>query len=685
MARAYHSLPSRFGRTLRGLSLAGAALLLSLTTFSQSPSPSPSDGPLGGYTISGNTEVGARWVGVNGDEDKFRSDINQRSGFKFFDSSVRFDNNDAGSRFVDSGLIMASGWGSDPSGSVRANIEKKGTFRLDTNIRRVALFNDLRNHAIGDTRINYHNYNIKRNFGDLDLTIFPESQKFRLRLGGSYNLQSDPFTYTSRASNAFPVEATSRAKAFDYRIGADTQLLGFNISGTYGFREFIDRTSYRLLGPNEGDVVDTRVILEMERKNPIDGRTHFGILSVQRTFAERFDVTAKIVQSQTSIESRLDEYVLYRVAAVQTRDIYSINGDASRPQTRADLGMTWRITDAFRLSNTFTFDSFHIDGSIYLAQNLVISTNPTLSFFYYVTKYRRFQNTFEGDYQFSDRFALNAGYRVTNRDVFLSTYFRNVRTNVLEAGGEDVSNTTNSFIGGAKIKPLKNWSIYADTEIGKADNVFTRAGNADFTNYRIRSLMRFDKFAASVSYISRDNEIPTDTSRAVPRITDTQSRTFSATLDWSPMDELTLSGGYNRFNLTSRATINFIPTFVDGLSEYYVRDNYFFVDAAFKPNRRFAFFGTYRWNKDTGHGDRTVPALAAPLLIGSYPFDLKMPEVRASVRINRHLDWNVGYQYYDYREEPIQNIQWGIPFQNYNAHLPYTSLRIYFGKGSDDR
>jgi hypothetical protein len=36
----------------------------------------------------------------------------------------------------------------------------------------------------------------------------------------------------------------------------------------------------------------------------------------------------------------------------------------------------------------------------------------------------------------------------------------------------------------------------------------------------------------------------------------------------------------------------------------------------------------------------------------------------------------VGYQYYSYREQPPFNTG-----QDYRAHLPYTSLRIYFGGG----
>lgn len=346
--------------------------------------------------------------------------------------------------------------------------------------------------------------------------------------------------------------------------------------------------------------------------------------------------------------------------------------------------MTWRITDAFRLSNTFTYDGFNINGGNFYSQ---ITTSTTLRSNYTTTRYRRYTNTFEGDYQFSERVGVNLGYRYSNRNVRLHWLQLNNLGAQTELEDEDADNSTNTFIAGTRVKPTKNWAIYADVEKGKADNVFTRAGNSDFTNFRIRSRMRFNKVGTSVSFITKDNEIPAEpTTGSIPRITDTKSRTFSATVDWSPIDELDLTAGYNYLQLTSEAFIVLrLSTPVEGFSQYFVRDNYFFVDASVRPHKRLGLYGSYRWNKDRGHGDREIPPLASTLLLGSYPFDFKAPEVKASIRINRYIDWNVGYQYYDYKEDPIPQAVYGLPKQNYSAHMPYTSVRIYLGRGAGDR
>ena len=54
------------------------------------------------------------------------------------------------------------------------------------------------------------------------------------------------------------------------------------------------------------------------------------------------------------------------------------------------------------------------------------------------------------------------------------------------------------------------------------------------------------------------------------------------------------------------------------------------------------------------------------------------PEFRIAIKVHKNVDWNLGYQYYRYRDIFISA-------QNYNANLPYTSLRFYFGKSAADR
>ena len=92
---------------------------------------------------------------------------------------------------------------------------------------------------------------------------------------------------------------------------------------------------------------------------------------------------------------------------------------------------------------------------------------------------------------------------------------------------------------------------------------------------------------------------------------------------------------------------------------------------------RVTLYTSYRVNKDNGQGDRIADPTGVPgTLIASYPMSFQSPEARLTIKLHHRLDWNLGYQYYNYNESTLV----GPRPQNYHAHMPYTSLRLYFGR-----
>ncbi|HMS41094.1 MAG TPA: hypothetical protein PKE69_12765, partial [Pyrinomonadaceae bacterium] len=303
-----------------------------------------------------------------------------------------------------------------------------------------------------------------------------------------------------------------------------------------------------------------------------------------------------------------------------------------------------------------------------------------------ITGFRRFVNTLEADYQYRDWFGFNIGWRYSNRRIELLGFNQPLApatnlTRTLIAEEED--NQTNAVIGGFKLKPMKNWVIFADAEHGDADNAFTRLANYRYTNLRVRSRWSFNQFAVGFSAITKDNENPS-TSTAPPGnypagafIANTKSRIFSAYIDWTPTQKFSLNTGYTYQQLTSETDIVInTGTLVRGASRFYMRDHFAFFDVAAQPIKRVSIFASYRHNEDLGQGDRTAPL---PILITSYPFKLRTAESRVAIRLTKNIDWNIGYQYIEYNER-IQPLSVGAP-QDYHVNMPYTSLRFYFGGG----
>src|SRR5215813_3712568 len=134
------------------ISSAGLVLLALLTAAAAAvaqkpvPSPTPSSDE-GNYVVTSSFDLGVRGLSVNGDNEKYRSDLNYKPGFRLFDSSVLIEDRTKGYKLFDTALIQSSGFGSDPSGAFRMKMDRTGIFKLDTNIRRNRYTNNLQNFA----------------------------------------------------------------------------------------------------------------------------------------------------------------------------------------------------------------------------------------------------------------------------------------------------------------------------------------------------------------------------------------------------------------------------------------------------------------------------------------------------------------------------------------------------------
>jgi hypothetical protein len=212
-------------------------------------------------------------------------------------------------------------------------------------------------------------------------------------------------------------------------------------------------------------------------------------------------------------------------------------------------------------------------------------------------------------------------------------------------------------------------------EKGESDNVFTRVANYDFTNVRLRSILRPTKsLTINASVVTRDNTNPSPLNELSTRNfgVDVNSRVYSASVDWMPSERFSINSGYTHTHLTSEAEIIFFANNVktNGLSRYFMKDNFAFLTMFVELAPRVKLFAGYRIHKDPGQDDR----LSTPsVLIGSLPYQFQSPEARLSVRLHDRVDWIAGYQFFDYKEKFVND-------QFYHAHLPYTSLRLYFGR-----
>ena len=637
----------------------------------------------GPYDIFSSIEFGVRGIAISGNGNKFRSDQNYDPGFRIFDGSMMMRSNGADGFLFDELMINTFGWSNDPNRYFRADATKTSLYRFSANYRRIDYFNSLTNFAAPAGIPNsQHTANTRYRQGDFDLTLWPAYEKFRLNLGYSLDRISGDSLATSRySSDEFPVLAPVRVAADDYRIGVDSKLWVFDLSFLQGWRFFKEDTSYFIDQQQPGNnTSNTTVIDTYHRDVPTRGKIPYTRFSLHTFLAKRVDFTGRYIYSSGSTDYIWADNLTgtnssnLRVAS----DAITVLGNAKRPNAIGDLSATVLVTRWLRISDSFRVQTFRINGGdlfnqvtqVPASSTPVTVTNRTE---FETTKFRRYMNLLEGDIDLSKRLSFHLGYRYTDRHI--ERLQRSINAGAIPpvVEPEEFDNTTNAFIFGLKAKPVKMWTVYFDLEHGESDNVFTRTANYDYNNFRVRNIVKpTQTLSFNFSVITRDNTNPTVINER-DFGADIDTRIFSGSAEWQTNEKLSLSGGYTYFHVdsetivqfnTAGGVVNVIP------AEYFMKDHFAFVTAYWQAHRRVNVYGAYRIHNDQGQGSR----LTTPLVfVNSYPYQLSSPEVKVSVKVHRNVDWIAGYQYIDYKEQFANN-------QFYQAHLPYTSLRVYFGK-----
>ncbi|HKR59717.1 MAG TPA: hypothetical protein VJS64_08270, partial [Pyrinomonadaceae bacterium] len=398
---------SRTVRILSGLIL-GMLLLAGIVKGQpSSPSPTPkkksdskTETPVveaaedaGDYTIISTIEIGYRGLRVDGDLNKYQSDLNYKAGPRLFDSSFFMRSKDGKGKLFDTLLVTSTGWGTDPNGQLRVSVEKPEWYRFDGTYRRFKYFRFVNNLANPNWVFSpasfsvppnpvtgEHGYNTRTQLGDFDLTILPKNRNVRFNVGYSPERYSGPaFTNYHVGGNEFNLLSQQRSRANDFRVGADGKVGPIDFSFLQGFRRFRD-DSFISLGPTPGINLNPAVtsFTSFDRQEPARGEVNYTRLSLHTLVAKKLDITGRIVHSNSTssfafIENFTGRNFNPRVTGwppgplpatpnILNLGQYNITGTARRPNTLGDIGVTVFATDKLRISNTFRVEDFEING-----------------------------------------------------------------------------------------------------------------------------------------------------------------------------------------------------------------------------------------------------------------------------------------------------------------------------------
>ena len=728
------------------------------TRTDKEPTSSTVGDDAGPYTVVGSIEFGYRGQRVDGDVNKFKSDLNYKAGPRLFDSSFFMKSKDGhGGGLFDSLMVTSTGWAADPQGNMRISVENPKWYRFDGQYRRFKYYRFLNNIANptwlfspNPTPANpvtgLHGFDTRTTMGDFDLTILPKNELIRFSVGYSPERYEGPsYTNYHNGGNDFWLLNNLKSRADDWRIGADGKVSILDWTFVQGFRRFRDDSVIPAgVGLNRNASTSVAQLTSFLRQEPQRGSTDFTRFSVHSLINEKLDITARGIYSRSTANSTYLENFTgtnfnLRITGfpptppnAQPNTLnpsnYNIAEDVRRPSHTIDFGMTYLASDKLRISNTFHQESFFIDGlgrfSAFFSLTRPITGGSRTDTFTVspvpvnqTTHYSKYQDIIEGDYTFNRNYSVHFGYKFGHRHDIVQTigyaFNSNSPSLITDPTADIEENNTHVFFGGFRARFTKNWNVYFDAEHGTADNIFTRIGNYNYTNVRAKSRYSPNrKLNFNAGLIIRNNANPSEIAGVNTQDfgVDLHTRVFTSSVDWLPTSRITVNFGYNFNFVDSDSVIDYyyqVPPAASvfhhfGHALYFQRNNYFFADVTSRINRRMTLYTSYHINKDNGQGSRlSDPAGGTPIpggvippggsspvtanlggtLITSYPMNYQTPEARLAIMLNRHLDWNLGYQYFAYNESQFLRTFPGSPrAQNYHAHLPYMSLRVYIGR-----
>ena len=239
----------------------------------------------------------------------------------------------------------------------------------------------------------------------------------------------------------------------------------------------------------------------------------------------------------------------------------------------------------------------------------------------------------------------------------------------------DQTNVLHQGTLGFRIKPAKTLVISLDGDLGHADKPIYPISEKDYHVLRARAEYKLKTLRAA-AYAKSDY----NTNSASLTSYASRSRQYGIDGSWIPSDWFSIDAGYSRLHLNSLGAIGYFLNSapVTGDESYYVSNIHTATLAArFTVRKRVDISVGYSHVQDVGDGRATplgsgaYTSQSALLAAQTFPLRFLSPQARLSLRITRKIRWNVGYQYYGYRED-------FLALQNYRAHTGYSSVSWSF-------
>jgi hypothetical protein len=660
-------------------------LLLPLPIFSQpviAPTPEAAGSPqgenMGPFNITNSFEAGYRFHAVDGNEGKYRSDVNFGNGIRLLRGTMAVHSRNGKGRWLDELLVDVQGLGNDPYQFSSVRLQKNALYRYDLVWRLSDYFNPALTIARGNQFLS-----TTRRLQDHDLTLFPQS-RIKLHLGFTGNAQTGAGLSTGQwfdtRGDEFAFTRDVRRSQNEYRIGTDIRWRRWNLSVRRGWEAFKDDTRFaRPLAPDGANPSDRTTLTSLRRDEPYHGRTPFWRILLLGDLGKGFSLQGRFTHSDGERAFVFDELAqgTDRLGSARQRQIL-IAGSGRRPFTTASLGLVWLAPGHWTFSNQTAYSNVRMEGDgrySELANGSLSLSRVSFQNF----GVQLISNTSEASWQPVKPLGMFGNFHYSDRRI-RSTAIDDIEL-PRQAPISEQSNRQKAGTLGLRLQPIEPVRILLRAEVGRNDTPFYPTSDKDYTAYLARVSYRSKKGSASTSFQSFSN-----TNSTSLFLHSSRGRTWTANAGWSPRPGIYFDAGYQYQHLETLTGLAYFANFelIENTRSYYLSNLHtFHLTSQWRIAKRADVFASIVRSKDLGDGrpilDRsfrpdvlgdpaTAPTFAAAQV---YPLTYLSPSARISLSVHSKLRLNLGWQYYDYAEYFLSS-------QDYRAHTGFVSISYSF-------
>lgn len=653
------------------LLLLASALAAQMTVAPTAERVGPPRGEtIGGYNILNSFETGYRFASIDGNRNKYRSDVNYLNGIRLLSSSLTVNSREGQGRLFDEILLNTQGLGNDPYQSASLRIQKNKLYRYDLLWRENYYFNPALTISNGQ-----HLMDSTRRLQDHTFTLFPQAS-FQVFGGYSRNLQEGAgqttVNFFDHRGDEFPLFTNVRREQNEYRIGAELRFAGFKLVGHQGWEFFKDDTPASASNQPGNNATDRVALTRLYRAEPYHGETPTTRVNL---FTERkgwFALNGRFAYASTRRNFIFDEasVATNRFGAAQNRQLI-LFGNGSRPVTAANLTASVFAGPRVVVSNHTSFHQTRINGDSTFRD----FDNATLNFTTVDFRFlgiKTITNTTDLDARVTNWMNLHAGYHVAQRDI--ASERAQTFDDFTDAASASQTNVLHAGQFGLRLQPVKPLTFTFDGEIGRANRPIYPTSERNYHGLWGRVQWKQRNLRLGAAFRNRYNF-----NFANLWSHSTRSRHYSLDASWTPNGWFGVDAAYSKLHLD---TITGIAYFFQGSlndldRSYYVSNLHTgFLQARFRLKERVDLFVGYSRTQDAGDGrstplaGTTYSSVPAFQVAQTFPMTFESPLARLSFRLHNRVRLNVGWQWYRYLEE----FRFAPAPQDYRAHTGYTSV-----------